>query len=96
MQDSVVSAKLAELDKYDFELIDKDDHHAIEMRGKFNDFMQAMSFVQKVAEIAEQLQHHPDIHIFYDRVRLVVWTHDVGDVTESDVEFMREVNDIAL
>ena len=50
----------------------------------FSNFVQAMAFVNKVAEIAEQEGHHPDLHIHYNRVRCVLWTHAVSGLTEND------------
>ena len=57
----------------------------------FQDFKIAMNFVNKVAELAEQLNHHPDIHISYNKVRIESWTHDTGRVTEKDRELMEAI-----
>ena len=38
----------------------------------------------KVAEIAEAEGHHPDVHIHYNKVKLVLWTHDLGGLSEND------------
>jgi len=51
---------------------------------KFKDFKEAMAFVNKVAEIAENEGHHPDIHVFYDKVEIELWTHAVGGLSEND------------
>ena len=50
----------------------------------FKDFARAMKFVNKVAEVAEAEQHHPDIHIHWNLVKLVLWTHDIGGLSEND------------
>jgi len=50
----------------------------------FKDFVQAMAFVNRVAELAEAAGHHPDIDIRYNRVRLGLVSHDAGGVTERD------------
>ncbi len=50
----------------------------------FADFVEAMAFVNKVAERAEADQHHPDILIRYNRVTLTLSTHDAGGITEKD------------
>ncbi len=50
----------------------------------FKDFVRAMKFVSKVAELAEAEGHHPDIHIHYNKVKLVLWTHDLGGLSEND------------
>jgi 4a-hydroxytetrahydrobiopterin dehydratase len=43
-----------------------------------------MDFVNKVAKLAESEGHHPDIHVFYNRVQLELWTHAVNGLSESD------------
>ena len=53
---------------------------------KFKDFVAAMAFVNRVAEVAEEAGHHPDIDIRYNRVRLGLVTHDAGGVTARDAE----------
>jgi 4a-hydroxytetrahydrobiopterin dehydratase len=51
----------------------------------FSSFPDAIAFVDRVAELAEQADHHPDIHIFHRRVRLDYVTHSAGGVTQSDL-----------
>ena len=50
----------------------------------FKDFARAMKFVNKVAELAEGEGHHPDVHIHWNRVKLVLWTHDLGGLSQND------------
>ncbi len=50
----------------------------------FKDFAEAMRFVNKVAEVAEAENHHPDIHVHYRRVILELWTHAIGGLSEND------------
>jgi 4a-hydroxytetrahydrobiopterin dehydratase len=57
---------------------------AIEREFKFKDFRQAMDFVNKVADIAEGQDHHPDIFISYNKVRLTLSTHKVGGLSQND------------
>ena len=51
----------------------------------FRNFVEAMGFVNVVAGIAERFQHHPDIHIHYNRVLIELWTHAVNGITENDL-----------
>lgn len=51
---------------------------------KFKDFQQAMRFVNKVAELAESENHHPDIYISYSKVRLVLSTHKIDGLSMND------------
>jgi len=53
---------------------------------KFEDFLAAMRFVNKVAELAEAAGHHPDIDIRYNKVRLALVTHDAGGLTKKDFD----------
>ncbi|MCX7624283.1 MAG: 4a-hydroxytetrahydrobiopterin dehydratase [Thermomicrobium sp.] len=59
---------------------------------RLKNFREAMAFVNEVAEVAEELRHHPDIAIRYNRVRLALTTHDAGGVTERDLELARRID----
>ena len=50
----------------------------------FKDFAGSMTFVNRVAALAEAADHHPDIDIRYSKVTLVLCTHDAGGLTERD------------
>ena len=54
---------------------------------KFATFVEAMQFVNRVALIAESIDHHPDIDIRYRHVKLALCSHDVGGITRRDVRF---------
>ena len=56
----------------------------IEREFKFKDFRQAIAFMNRVAEIANEQDHHPDIHISYNRVRLTLSTHKIGGLSQND------------
>lgn len=51
---------------------------------EFKDFKEAMVFVEKVADIANSEDHHPDIYIFYNVVKLQLSTHAIGGLSEND------------
>ncbi len=51
---------------------------------KFKDFKEAMDFVSRVASLAEAENHHPDIHISYNKVKIELWTHAVDGLSEND------------
>ncbi len=55
-------------------------------------FMPAVTFVNKVAELAEAANHHPDITINYRRVHLLLTTHDSGGLTERDFKLAKEID----
>ena len=58
--------------------------NAISKMFKFKEYLYGIEFVQKVAEIAEGADHHPDITINYTRVTFSCSTHDAGGVTDKD------------
>lgn len=51
---------------------------------RFKNFVEAMKFVNKVAAVAEQECHHPDIKISWNKVTLELWTHAIGRLSEND------------
>ncbi len=51
---------------------------------KFKDFIRAINFVERVADVAEMEGHHPDIHIFYNKVVLELTTHAINGLSEND------------
>jgi 4a-hydroxytetrahydrobiopterin dehydratase len=59
---------------------------ALERTFKFEDFVGALAFVNRVGELAEAENHHPDIAIHYNRVTLRWWTHTAGGITDRDRE----------
>ena len=60
------------------------DAKKIDRELKFQDFRQAMDFVDGVAELADDENHHPDIHISYNRVHLTLSTHRIGGLSPND------------
>ena len=62
----------------------------------FKDFKNAMDFVNAVANIAESENHHPDIHIYWNKVRLELTTHSSGKVTQMDFKMAAKINAAAL
>ncbi len=60
------------------------EHKKIQREFKFKNFKEAMAFVNRVADIAEHEGHHPDIYVFYNLVRLELWTHAVRGLSEND------------
>ena len=53
---------------------------------QFEEFMQGIAFIVEVAKVAEEEEHHPDIHVRYTTVTLSLQTHSEGGVTEWDLE----------
>ncbi len=61
----------------------------------FKDFIASMKFVNKVAEHAERVQHHPDILIQYNRVTLTLSTHDANGLTTNDFDLAAAADGMA-
>ena len=62
---------------------------------KFADFAGALAFVNKVGEIAERLDHHPDIKLGWGYARVKTTTHDRDGLTDFDIELARQIDGIA-
>ena len=60
---------------------------------KFKDFGEAMAFVNRVAEVAEQRNHHPDILVHgWNNVRLTLSTHSEGGITDADHALAEQID----
>jgi 4a-hydroxytetrahydrobiopterin dehydratase len=68
---------------------------AIQRVFQFPDFKAAMQFVNKVAEAAELVNHHPDIDIRYNKVTTALVSHDSGGITQRDVRMAEKINQIS-
>ena len=58
----------------------------------FPSFKEAVAFVNRVAEVAEQIDHHPDITVSYTRVTLSVTTHSEGGLTRRDFRLAAKID----
>ncbi len=61
----------------------------------FAAFPDGIAFIAKVADIAEAMNHHPDIDIRYTKVHFVLSTHDAGGITAKDLELAKGIEDLA-
>ena len=68
---------------------------AISRSFKFADFAQAFAFMTELALVAERLDHHPEWRNVYNRVEVLLTTHDAGGVTEKDVRMARFIDEAA-
>jgi 4a-hydroxytetrahydrobiopterin dehydratase len=72
-----------------------EDGKKITKEYKFKDFIGAINFVERVADVAEMEDHHPDIHVYYSKVVLDLWTHAIGGLSENDFIVAAKVDAIA-
>lgn len=72
------------------------DGDSISREWELKDFAAAMAFVDRVAEAAEEADHHPDIHLHgWNKVRLVLSTHSEGGVTQADLDMAARIDELA-
>ena len=75
----------------------KEDNHTLTKTFEFDDYMQGITFVNKVADIAMQHDHHPDIHIGYCKVTIETTTHDQGSIiTDKDKKLAEAIDGIQI
>ncbi|MHB9105888.1 MAG: 4a-hydroxytetrahydrobiopterin dehydratase [Armatimonadota bacterium] len=65
---------------------------SLERDYTFNDFHEAIAFVNRVADVAESENHHPDIFISYNKVKLTLSTHKAGGLTRHDFILAAKIN----
>ena len=86
-----------EANSYMDEVIDwvlSDDAKMISKKFQFGDFVKAINFVEGVADIAEMEGHHPDIHIWYNKVTLELSTHSIKGLSENDFIVAAKIDQI--
>ncbi len=67
----------------------------IQKQYELADFRSVMNLVNRVADLAEEANHHPDIFINYDKVTFTLTTHDAGGITERDFSLASRIEAIA-
>ncbi len=68
---------------------------AIQKSFRFKDFNQAWGFMSQVALAAEAMNHHPEWSNVYNRVEIVLTTHDCGGLSERDIQLARKIEELA-
>ena len=67
---------------------------AIQKSFKFKDFSQAWGFMTRVALAAEAMDHHPEWANVYNKVEIVLTTHDCGGLSERDIRLARKIDNL--
>lgn len=67
--------------------------NALTRTYEFADFSAGVAFVARVAPVADEINHHPDVHIHWNTVELALWTHVSGGITARDLELARLINE---
>jgi 4a-hydroxytetrahydrobiopterin dehydratase len=68
--------------------------NAIKKDWEFADFTEAMQFINRVAELAEEHDHHPELYNVYNKVSLKFSTHDAGGLTERDFRIATDIDQL--
>jgi 4a-hydroxytetrahydrobiopterin dehydratase len=68
---------------------------AIRRDFKFKDFVESVQFVNRTVEPAEDMNHHPDLELSWNRVTVSLSTHSQGGLTENDFELARRIDAVA-
>ena len=70
------------------------DSHHLEKVYKFPDFRTALDFTNKVGELAEEIDHHPDIALSWGQVVVIIWTHKINGLNEADFIFAAKADQL--
>ncbi len=89
LSDSEIQKKLPALDGWKYEA------GALVHDYTFADFAEAFAFVVRLALLAEKADHHPDIDIRYNKLRVALISHDSGGVTARDVSMAAEIGKLS-
>ena len=76
---------------HDWTLINE---HHLEKEYRFPDFREALAFVNRLGEVAEREGHHPDIFLTWGKVKVTLWTHSVGGLSEKDFALATEADGV--
>jgi 4a-hydroxytetrahydrobiopterin dehydratase len=89
LTDSAIEENLKQLSGWNY------DNRVIQRIFQFPNFLDAMQFVNRVAEAAEKANHHPDIDIRYNKVTMSLTSHDVGGVTTRDLRMAKKISELS-
>ena len=89
LSDDEVKAKLSELDGWELA------GDAIEKQFQFEDFTGSVEFVNRITPVANEMNHHPDLAISWNKVTVTLSTHSEGGLTDNDFELARRIDQSA-
>lgn len=87
-----------ELDRFQHELgggWQLTEGHHLEKTYKFKDFSGALEFTNRVGELAESVDHHPEICLTWGKATITIWTHSIGGLSEADFVFAARTDQLA-
>ena len=71
------------------------DEHHLQKTCKFGNFREALEFVNRIGELAEEQGHHPDICFGWGKAEISIWTHKINGLTESDFVLAAKIDKLA-
>ena len=89
LSDDDIDSKLEELDGWERA------GEAIRRAFTFDDFVGSIQFANRLVEPAEDMNHHPDLEVSWNRVTVSLTTHSQGGLTDSDFELARRIEAVA-
>lgn len=72
-----------------------EDRDAIRKSYHFSNFSEAWGFLSRIALVAEKMDHHPEIFNVYNRVEIILSTHDAGGLSDKDVHLAQTIDELA-
>ena len=69
-----------------------DERSHIRCRWRFPDFARAFAFVTRIAQLAEQQNHHPEITVGWGHAGIDLWTHDRSGITQKDLDLVTAID----
>ncbi len=91
MDPDTIAAQLAELKAWERD----EESGGIVRRLEFPQFADAIAFVNRIAAVADEHDHHPDIDIRYRRLKVVLVSHDVGGLSGRDFKMAKLIDELA-
>lgn len=71
------------------------DERHLEKQYQFPDFQSALDFVDRVGEMAEAADHHPDLCLGWGKASIIIWTHSIDGLSEADFVFAARADRLA-
>lgn len=71
-----------------------DENRKIRKAFKFPDFVTALKFVNRIGELAESQGHHPDLALGWGRVEVILWSHKIGGLSDSDFVLAAKIDQL--
>lgn len=68
--------------------------HHLQKEFSFKNFQEALDFTNEVGVLAEEQGHHPDIHLSWGKVRIVLWTHKINGLSEGDFILAAKIDEL--